>query len=369
MSAPAVVSPELGPSAPGPQAGAGLDLAARLRAAGPVALRWGGAIAAALAIFSVLLLAKGVNPGPAFAHMLDSTFNRPRSVQEIFVQMTPLILGALAVAVPARAGLTNVGGEGQIIIGAVAACGTFLLLGDGAPAGLLIALMLVASAVAGALWAGIAAVLRLAAGVNEAISTLLLNFVALDVLLFLIYQPWRDNPVGQPTTKELVDTAKLPVLAAGNKVHIGIVIALIMVVAVYFALNRTRWGFRISVAGGNAEAARRAGLNVGFLVISALMLGGALAGLAGMIHFSGVEYKLRPGFGNQLGYVSFLACWLARHQPFPIVVAAFVFAALSVAGDSLQLDSGLPGSSINVLTALLLIAVLGFTAKRKAARS
>lgn len=335
----------------------------------PGLVRWVLAVAAAFVIFSILLLVKGVEPFGAYAAMFDSTFNRSRSVQEIFVQMTPLVLGALAVAVPARAGLTNVGGEGQIIIGAVAACGTFLLLGDGIPGTVLIVAMLVASMIAGALWAGLAAVLRLAAGVNEAISTLLLNFIALDVLLFLIYQPWRDNPVGQPTTKELVDTAKLPVLTAGNKVHVGIVIALVLVVVVHLILNRTRWGFRISVAGGNAEAARRAGLKVGFLVISALMIGGALAGLAGMIHFAGVEYKLRPGFGSQLGYTSFLACWLARHQPFPIVVAAFVFAALSVAGDSLQLDSGLPGSSINVLTALILIAVLGFTTKRKAARA
>jgi ABC-type uncharacterized transport system permease subunit len=335
----------------------------------PGLLRWALAIAAALVIFSILLMVKSVNPIDAYSKMIDSTFNRPRSVQEIFVQMTPLVLGALAVAVPARAGLTNVGGEGQIIIGAVAACGTFLALGDSASGGLIIGAMLVASMVAGALWAGLAAALRLMAGVNEAISTLLLNFIALDVLLYLIYQPWRDNPVGQPTTRELVDTAKLPVLAAGNKVHIGLIIALVLVVAVHLLLNRTRWGFRISVAGGNAEAARRAGLNVGFLVISALMIGGALAGLAGMIHFAGVEYKLRPGFGNQLGYTSFLACWLARHQPFPIVVAALVFAALSVAGDSLQLDSGLPGSSVNVLTALILIAVLGFTTKRKVSRS
>ena len=335
----------------------------------PTLLRWGGALGVALAVFSALLLVKGANPVDTFSGMWTSTFGRPRSVQEIFNQMTPLILGALAVAVPARAGLTNVGGEGQIVIGAVAACGSYLLLGDTIGPGLLIVVMMLASMVAGAAWAGIAAALRLAAGVNEAISTLLLNFVALDVLLFLIYQPWRDDPVGQPTTKELVDTAKLPVLAAGNKVHIGIVIALVAVVAVHLILNRTRWGFKISVAGGNSEAARRAGLNVAILVVSALMIGGALAGLAGMIQFAGVEYKLRPGFGNQLGYTAFLACWLARHQPFPIVVAAFVFAALSVSGDSLQLDAGLPAASVNVLTALILIAVLGFTAARKVSRS
>jgi simple sugar transport system permease protein len=339
----------------------------RLEKALPVVGRWAGAIAVAFAVFTILILIKGASPVDAYTGMWESTFQRSRSVEEIFIQMAPLVLGALAVAVPARAGLTNVGGEGQIIIGAVAACGMSLLLGDGASGGLLLVAMVVASVVAGALWAGLAAVLRLAAGVNEAISTLLLNFVALDVLLYLIYQPWRDNPVGQPSTKELVDTAKLPVIT-GTGVHIGIILAVIAVVGVHLAIGRTRWGFRISVAGGNAEAARRAGLKVGMLILSALMIGGALAGLAGMIHFAGVEYKLRPGFGNQLGYISFLACWLARHQPFPILVAAFVFASLSVAGDSLQLDAGLPAASVNVLTALILIAVLGFTASRKKAR-
>lgn len=340
----------------------------RWERARPVVVRWGAAILAALVIFSLLLLAKGANPFDAYLSMWDSTFNRRRSVEEIFIQMTPLVLGALAVAVPARAGLTNVGGEGQIIMGAVGACGAFLLLGDGASGPVLLAMMLTASLAAGALWAGLAAGLRLLAGVNEAISTLLLNFVALDVLLFLIYQPWRESPTGQPTTRELVDVAKLPVIS-GTGVHIGIVVAVLLVVAVHLVLGHTRWGFKISVAGGNAEAARRSGFNVGVLVLSALMIGGALAGLAGMIHFAGVEYKLRPGFGSQLGYTSFLACWLARHQPLPILVAAFVFAALSVAGDSLQLDSGLPAASINVLTALILIAVLVFTASRKKARA
>lgn len=350
---------------------ADVDLAtgpSRLERALPVVGRWVAAIAVALAVFTVLILIKGASPVDAYTGMWQSTFQRSRSVEEIFIQMAPLVLGALAVAVPARAGLTNVGGEGQIIMGAVGACGAYLVLGDGAAGGLILVAMVVVSIVVGALWAGLAAVLRLVAGVNEAISTLLLNFVALNLLLFLIYQPWRENPVGQPSTQELVDVAKLPVVS-GTRVHVGIVVAVIAVVAVHLAINRTRWGFRISVAGGNAEAARRSGMKVSRLILSSLMIGGALAGLAGMIHFAGVEYKLRPGFGDQLGYVSFLACWLARHQPFPILVAAFVFASLSVAGDSLQLDAGLPAASVNVLTALILIAVLGFTASRKKARA
>jgi ABC-type uncharacterized transport system permease subunit len=326
--------------------------------------RWVVAIGLAFVVFGVLLMTQGVNPFSGYAEMFASTFQRPRSLQEIAIQMAPLILGALAVAIPARAGLTNVGGEGQIIMGGVAAAGTFLALGDSAPPAVLLVTMLLASVIAGAAWAGIAAAMRLWGGVNEAITTLLLNFVALDVLLFLIYSPWRESPTAQPATKELADAAKLPVLS-GTKIHVGIIVALLAVALVWFALQHTRWGFKISVAGGNAEAARRAGMRVGMLVLSALVIGGALAGLAGMIHFAGVEYKLRPGFGAQLGYISFLACWVARHRPLPIVAATFVFAALSVASDSMQLDLQVPAASTNILTALILIAVLGWTRTRK----
>jgi simple sugar transport system permease protein len=339
----------------------------RLRTALPGIVRWTAAPVAALALFAILLVIQGTNPADAFSDMISSTFGRQQSIEQIFIRMTPLVLAALAVAVPARAGMTNVGGEGQIIVGAVAACGTYLALGDSMSGAIVMVMMIIASVIAGAAWAGIAGLMRLVTGVNEAISTLLLNFVALDLLLFLIYPPWRANPVGQPATRELSDAAKLPVIS-GTKVHVGIILAVVLVVVVHVVLRKTRWGFRIGVAGGNAEAARRAGFRVGALLLSALLIGGALAGLAGFVQFAGVEYKLRPSFGHQLGYTAFLACWLARHQPFPILVAAFVFAALGVAGDSLQIDSGVPSAAIYILTALILMAVLGFTTAKKKAR-
>ena len=252
-------------------------------------------------------------------------------------------------------------------MGAVAACGVSLAVGDTLNGSVTLVLMLVAGALAGALWAGIAAVLRLTVKVNEAVSTLLLNYVALDVLLFLIYQPWRDNPVGQPSSAELPDAAKLPVFS-GSTVHIGIVLAVIATFAVWAVLRYTTWGFRLSVLGGNPEAARRGGFKVSTLLLSAMLVGGALAGIAGFIHFSGVEYKLRPGFGVNIGYIGFLASWLARHRPVPVLVACFTFAAIAVAGDSLQLDANLPAATVNILTGLILVAVLGWTTKKVASR-
>jgi ABC-type uncharacterized transport system permease subunit len=339
----------------------------RMRAALPTVGRWSAALLGAVVVFSGLIIFKGANPLEVFPDMWVSTFARPRSVSEIVIAMAPLVLAALAVVVPARAGMSNVGGEGQVIVGAIAACGVALATGGTLPGPIVLVLMVIAGTVAGAAWAGVAGLLRLGFQVNEAVSTLLLNFVALDLLLFLIYQPWRESAAGQPTTPELADAAKLPLLT-GTTVHIGIVVALLATAAVFLVLRFTRWGFRLSVVGGNAEAARRAGMPVSALLLSALLVGGALAGLAGVVEYAGVEFKLRPGFGAQIGYVGFLASWLARHRPVPVLVAAFVFAALAVAGGSLQLDAQLPAATVNILTALILMAVLGFT-QRKARRT
>jgi len=333
------------------------------RKAAPAIIRWSVAILGALAAFSVIIVFKGASPVEVFGDMWVSTFARPRSLVEILNTMAPIALAALAVVVPARAGMSNVGGEGQLIVGAISAAGVALATDQFLPGNVVLVLMVVAGIVGGAAWAAIAGVLRLVFQVNEAVSTLLLNFIAMDLLLFLIYQPWREDPSGQPTSRELTDFAKLPEIS-GLGVGIGFVIAIVAAIAVFFVLRYTRWGFKLSVVGGNAEAARRAGLNVPVLILSALLVGGALAGIAGMIQFAGIEYKLRSGFGLQIGYIGFLASWLARHRPLPVLLASFIFAALAVAGDSLQLDAQLPAATVSILTAFILIAVLGFTQKK-----
>jgi general nucleoside transport system permease protein len=326
--------------------------------------RWSGAIAGALAVFSLLLLAKGSNPVSVLSDMISSTITSPPSLEQIVIKATPLILAALAVVVPARAGLANVGGEGQVVIGAVAAAGIGLALDRNLGGPVVLVAMLLAGAAAGALWSGLAAVLRLTVGVNEAVTTLLLNYIALDVLLYLIYEPWKDRAgSGQPATRPLAVAARLPLLG-GTAIHVGIVVALVAAVAVWFLLRHTSLGFQFAVTGGNPEAARRAGLPVGRLLLTAMLIGGALAGLAGVVHFAGVEFKLRPGLTTNVGYVAFLASWLVRHRPLPAVGAALLLAGVTVAGDSLQLDSGLPAATANVLMALLLLAVLGFTGKK-----
>jgi simple sugar transport system permease protein len=329
--------------------------------------RWAIAMSLAVVIFGGLMLLKGVNPIEAYRSMIQSTFSNSDAFGGIFVRATPIMLAALAVSVPARAGLINVGGEGQLIIGGVAGAGVSLAAGGSLPGPVVLLLMAVAAMAAGAAWSGIAAGLRLGFGINEAVTTLLLNYVAVDVMLYLIYASWKDkNGSGQPASAPLPVSQRLALLGT-SRVHIGIIIALVAAVICWLVLRRTSWGFRLSVVGGNPEAARRSGLRVSSLVLSAMLVGGALAGLGGLTQLAGAEFKLRPGFCATYGYLGFLASWLGRHRPLQVAVAALVLSAIAIGGDSLQIDSNLPGATVNILIALVLLAA--FAAQRGAKES
>jgi ABC-type uncharacterized transport system permease subunit len=322
------------------------------------------ALAGALGLFGILMVLKGVNPFTAYTDMFVSTFTDATSIEGILVRATPIALAALAVAVPARAGLINVGGEGQLIMGAVAAMGVALALDGAGPGWLRLVAMGVAAAAAGAAWSALAAVLRLAVGISESVTTLLLNYIALDVMYFLIYDVWKDRQgSGQPATRALAGSERLPLLG-DTRVHLGLLVAVVATVVIAVVFRRTTWGFRLRVVGGNPEAARRAGLRVGGLLVAAMAVGGALAGLGGYAQLAGAEYKLRSGFIAGYGYVAFLASWLARHRPVGVTGAALLLTTIAIGGDSLQLDSGLPAASVNVLMALVLLGVFGFSKKR-----
>jgi ABC-type uncharacterized transport system permease subunit len=328
--------------------------------------RFALALGVAAVVFSLFMLVKGVNPITAYVEMITSTFQSPQQIGEIFIRATPIMLAGLAVAIPARAGLINVGGEGQLIVGGVAAAGVALNT-PGMSAGAVIVLMILAAAVAGAVWAGIAALLRMWVNINEAVTTLLLNYVAIDLLGFLIYDPWKDAAgSGQPTTPILGVAVRLPVIGT-SRVHTGIFIAVGAAVVAWFVLRKTSWGFRLRVTGGNPEAARRSGMRVGMLLLSAMLVGGALAGLGGFAQYAGTEFKLRPGFCATYGYLGFLASWLAGHRPIAVAGSALLLSAIAIGGDSLQIDSGLPAASVNILIALVLLAVFGLRKKKVAA--
>jgi general nucleoside transport system permease protein len=335
----------------------------RERANGGGALRWILALAVAVVAFALVMLSKGVNPLTAYNSMWFS-LTTGASVSAVLVKATPIILAALAVSIPAKAGLVNVGGEGQLLMGGIFAAGLAQALGQGTPGGLALVLMCMLGALGGALWAGLAAVLKRVVGISEAVTTLLLNYLALNLMFFLTYDWWKDpNGSGQPATRPIPVPQRFP-LIGHSRVHGGLLMAAVATCVVFWLLRSTRFGFSLRVVGGNPEAARRAGLPVSRLVIGAMLLGGALAGLGGVAQLAGAEFKLRPGFLLAYGYIGFLASWLAKHDPLKAALAAVALAAIAISGDSLQIDSNLPAATVNVLMALVLLAVFGFGSQR-----
>jgi len=326
-----------------------------------------GAYLGSLALFGLIVASRGANPLGVFATMFHSTALQSGSLQQVLLRAVPIALAALAVAVPARAGLGNVGGEGQLIMGAVAATGVGVAIGNLVPGPLSWLLMALAGALTGAAWAGIAGLLRTSLGANEAVTTLLMNFVANDVMLYLIYQPWKDpTGSGQPQSRPLASAARLPQLF-GSQLDLGVLAALVLAGGVWWLLRRTGWGFALRIVGGNREAGRRAGLPVQRLLVSSMLVGGALAGLGGMLNLAGLEFQLRPDITLTFGYVAFLASWLGRHDPPKVVLAAVLFSAIAVSGNGLQLSYGLDGSVVDVLLALLVAAPLVLSKGRKRA--
>ena len=319
-------------------------------------LRFGIAVTVAMLIFGAIILSEGTNPLAALRVMWDASVGTDFGRTEVMVKLIPFGLCALAVAIPARVGLINVGGEGQFYIGAWAAAGAVLY--SGAPGWALIPVGFIAGALGGGAWAGLVAVLRVRGKVNEAISSLLLNFVAIQFVNYFVYGPWKD-PDGPnwPFSPQFSDPAMLPMLY-GDRLSIAILFVLAGLIAMFLGLRYTRIGYHARVVGGNPVAAQRAGIPVGRYLLWGLILGGAIAGVAGMAEVTGIQGRLRPGISGNYGYIGFLAAWLGGHRPLGILFACLLFGAISVGGDSLQLALNLPGSTVNILMALILFAVL-----------
>lgn len=355
-----VETPEGQPPPPRPP-GRRLVVPARVE----VLSRWAAALVGSSVVFGLFVALRGEDPVSSLEAIWRSAAGDTNALGETFVRAAPLLLGALAVAVPARAGLFNIGGEGQLVLGAIGAVGMSRTLGGAVPAAGTLVLMAVAGAALGALWSGIAALLKRVFDTNEAITTLLLNYLATILIAWLVFVPWKDPAsLGQAYSAKLDDRSRLAILW-GDRVHQGVLVAVAAAVVVWFALNRTRWGFRLKVLGGNPEAARRAGFGVGGLTVGAMLVGGALAGLGGMVEVAGVEGRLRPDLLAGFGYTAFLASWLARHHPFKAIAASVLLGGIVVGGFGLKIATGLSGGAVDVLTALVLLGVLGFAQVRE----
>jgi len=320
-------------------------------------IRFSGLFGLAFIIFAIVLLVFGKNPVKAYVDIFSTTLGSTYGFSEMLVKMIPLVLTAVAVAVPARIWLINVGGEGQLYIGALFATWGALTFSS-LPAWLLLPLIFVLGFLGGGLWGAISGILRAKGWVSETISTLLLNYVAILLVNFLVFGPWKDpESANYPQTAEFVEAAVLP--AFGNtRVHWGFVFALVSLFLFHLVLSRTRWGLEMRAIGGNPEAARRNGIPIVRYIVLLMFIGGGIAGLAGMSEVSAIQGRLRPSLSPGYGFAGFLISWMAGGDPFGIMAAAFLLAIITASGDILQMAQGLPGSVVNILMALILFVVL-----------
>jgi len=320
----------------------------------------------AFLLFGLILLVFGKDPIQSYKDMFTSTLGSTYGFSEVIVAMIPMLITGLAVALPWRVGLINIGGEGQLYIGAAFATWSALTF-QNLPAWILLPIMMLLGMLGGALWAFIPGYLKAIGLVNETIITLLLNSVAPLIVGFLIFGFWH-SPMDTVKTANFVDAALLPTFF-GTRIHLGLVLGLLLLALFWFVMKYTRWGLEMRAIGGNPQAARRNGIPYKGYLIIVMCIGGAIAGLAGMTQVSGFYGVLLLNFSMGLGYMGFLISWLAGGQPIGILLMSFVVALIITGGNLLQLTRGLPYAVINILLAITLFVVLArpvFFGKEKA---
>ena len=282
------------------------------------------------------------------------------------VRATPLVLAGLAVALAFRAGVWNIGAEGQLLAGAAGAAAVALLL---APAlGRWVSpLALAAGTIAGAAWAGIAAVLRRRYGVLEVISTIMLNFIALYAVGYLVRGPLQEPLRIYPQTAPLAEVARLPRLE-GTRLHAGLLLALAAAPVLWWALRATAAGFRVRAAGLNPQAARMAGeIDVSLTTTWAFVVSGALAGLAGSVEVSGVTFALYESVSPGYGYTAIAVALLARLHPLGVLATGTLFGALEAGALAMQREAEVPAVVVSVVEAALILVILAAERWRSAA--
>jgi len=321
---------------------------------------------AALAVGAVMLLFLKVNPIEAYAALWDGAFGSTNAFAETLVKATPLLLVALGICISFRGDVINIGGEGQMIIGAILATWVGLNF-TGLPGWLTITLSLLAGFLGGAIWGGIPGVLKAYFRVNEILSTVMMNAIAVQLMNFLLRGPMIDPAQAElasqiPQTARLEEIFRLPRLAP-TRLHLGALIAVILAILVYILLWRTTLGYRIRAVGQNPHASRYAGVNVQRYMVLALLLSGAFAGLAGATQVFGVNYRMitdgsSSGFTGSAGFNGIVAALFGQLHPLWSIPASILFGALLVGANKMQRIVQVPSALITALNGLVVVFVV-----------
>jgi ABC-type uncharacterized transport system permease subunit len=306
----------------------------------------------------ILILIAGANPIEAYRIMIEGAVGGPRQITETLLKAAPLLIMGLGLTVAFRSKMWNIGGEGQYLMGALGAVLIALPLQHILPAILLIPLMFVSGMLFGAAWAGVAAWLKVKRGVSEIISTLMLSYIALFSISYLARGPLRDSASFLPQSADLVGAARMPVFP-GTRIHLGVVLAALLVPTIYVLLWKTSLGFRLRAIGSSESVSRYAGMNVAWGLAFALLFSGALAGITGVMEVSASFTRLKDGIASGYGFTGILVSLLGRKHPFGVLLSALFYAALLNGAQTMQSLTGLPSSVAQVIQALIVLFVLG----------
>jgi ABC-type uncharacterized transport system permease subunit len=316
-----------------------------------------GAIAVSLALFGVFVTAAGASAGDVYYEMYRGAFGTWFSFQNTLLRAAPLMLTALCTAIPAHLGLMIIGGEGALVLGALGAVVAAHALDGANPWAVLIA-MGIAAAIVGGGWVAFAGAIRAYRGVNETISTLLLNYIGIGVFKHLVEGPMRDPAsLNKPSTRPIGDANALGDIP-GTDVHWGLVYGIVACVIAYVLMRRTVFGFGARMVGGNVRAALLSGLPVRRLMVVACALGGAAAGVAGMAEVAAVQGTANASLVVGYGYTGILVAFLARQHPLAIIPVSLLVGGISASGGLLQRTAHLPDATVNVLEGILFVAIL-----------
>jgi len=310
-----------------------------------------------LFLTGILLLIFKTNPFRTFAAMFQGAFGSWINFTETLVKAIPLMLTGLGVTIAFRLRFWNIGAEGQLTFGGVAATWVALFWSPFLPTWMLLPTVILAGALAGALWAGIPAILKTRLNVDETLVTLMLNYVAILFAEGLYYGAWRDpEGYGFPGTKLFPQAAWLPRFS--GRAHDGLFIAIVLGLILWVVLNRSKWGFELNMIGNNQKAARCLGVNVKRNIVLALLLSGALSGLAGASEVTAISHRLQQGLSIGYGYTAIIVAWLSQLNPVAALFVAVLMAGLLVGGDQVQMMMGLPAAMGLVLQGMILFPML-----------
>ena len=310
-----------------------------------------------LLIGALLMAIMRVDVLTAYRSLVSGAFGNSDNLVATLLKTAPLLLAGLGVLVAFRAGIYNIGNQGQFLAGAL--CSTWVALHVGTVSGALgVPLMVVSGLAGGALWALVPALLRAVWGINEIITTLMFNYVAVYLIDYLVTGPMQSASLGVPETDFLPSGMQLPIIAPGTQLHAGFLLAIIAMLLIYVLIFHTSIGYEIRAVGHNPRAAQYGGVSLRRTIVGVMLLSGALSGLAGMGEITGVHHQLLDGVDGGFEYTPIVVALLGVLNPFGVAVAALGFAALSVGADNMQTVVGLPSSFISIIQALIVLFIL-----------